>query len=108
LGVPLPEEKPAPAKESGGSVLGWLNPFGSAPKPAPPPPRLDKRQQEKLNKLEADYDSKKAEIAARWRQIGQEGTPIQVKPRKADVRVTHFGLAWVPHWRLPNGKLETA
>ena len=25
--------------------------------------------------------------------------PIQVKPRKADVHVTHFGLGWAPYWR---------
>jgi len=28
---------------------------------------------------------------------------IQVKPRKGDIRVTHFGLAWAPFWR-PDGR----
>ena len=37
-----------------------------------------------------------AEIIEKWKRIGEEATAIQVKPRKADVRVTHFGLAWAP------------
>ena len=54
------------------------------------------RQEEKQRKLKADYQAKQAEIREKWRRVGDEATPIQVKPRKADVRVTHFGLAWVP------------
>ena len=38
--------------------------------------------------------SKVAEIEAKWKRVGGEATAIQVKPRKADVHVTHFGLAW--------------
>jgi hypothetical protein len=30
---------------------------------------------------------------------GGHGRQARVEPRKADVRVTQFGLAWVPCWR---------
>ena len=29
--------------------------------------------------------------------------PLQVKPRKTDVHVTHFGLVWMPYWRVQRG-----
>ena len=74
-------------KGSGGSVLGWM--FKS--KKAPPP-----RQEEKQRRLRGDYQAKCAEIEEKWKRAGEEATPVQVKPRKTDVRVTRFGLAWVP------------
>jgi hypothetical protein len=95
LGIDLPDE---PAGKSAGSWLDWVIPFRSAPaKPAPGP--AASRQEEKERKLTADYLAKKAELAEKWKRIGDEATPIQVKPRKVDVRVTQFGLAWVPCWR---------
>jgi hypothetical protein len=74
-------------KGSGSSVLGWV--FKSK-KAAPP------RQEEKQRRLRGDYQAKCAEIAEKWKRAGEEATPVQVKPRKTDVRVTRFGLAWVP------------
>ena len=52
-----------------------------------------------FNELTADYQGKRAEIAEKWKRIGTESTPIQVKAKRADIRVTHFGLAWLPRWR---------
>jgi hypothetical protein len=54
------------------------------------------RQEEKERKLMADYEAKQGEIAEKWRRVGEEYTPLQIKPRKSDVRVTQFGLAWMP------------
>jgi hypothetical protein len=89
------EEKPS------GSWLDWLNPFASAP--ARPKKKASRaasgKQEEKLRKLRADYQAKRNEIVEKWKRVGDEVTPVQVKPRKADVRVTHFGLAWLPQWR---------
>jgi hypothetical protein len=90
LGLKLPDEQPA---KSGGSWLGWIF---KQPQPAESgDPKLD----EKRRKLTTDYQSKVAEITEKYKGIGEEATAIQVKPRKADVHVTHFGLAWAPHWR---------
>jgi hypothetical protein len=73
------------------SLISRLNPFGSAPTK-----NLTPRQEEKVRKLTADYQARQAEIREKWKRAGLEVTPIQVKPRKADVRVTHFGIGWVP------------
>jgi hypothetical protein len=89
LDADLPDE---PKKKAGGSWWDALNPFSSS-KPSGP---AATRQEEKLRKLTADYQSKRAEIVEKWKRAGEECVPIQVKPRKADVHVTHFGIAWVP------------
>jgi hypothetical protein len=52
-----------------------------------------------VRKLTTDYEAKRAEIMEKWKRVGEEAGPIQVKPRKVDVRVTHFGIAWVPFVR---------
>ncbi len=91
LDMALPADEPEAKK--GGSLFGWL--FGSsAPKPAAS--SGGGREEAKQRKLEADYQSKRNEIREKWKRAGEEATPVQVKPRKSDVRVTHFGLAWVP------------
>jgi Helicase HerA, central domain len=63
----------------------------------------DARLDEKRGKVRTDYISKTGEIAEKWKRIGEEATAIQVKPRKADVHVTHFGLGWAPYWRTTGG-----
>ncbi len=84
----LPDDTPP---DRGVSFLSRLNPFGSGPTKSLPP-----RQEEKVRKLTADYQAKQAEIREKWKRAGQEVTPIQVKPRKTDVRITHFGIGWLP------------
>jgi hypothetical protein len=74
----------------------------------PPAGKAGTKQEEKVRKLTADYLAKRAELIEKWKRVGEERTAIQVKPRKADVRVTHFGLAWAPCFRraLAGGKVE--
>jgi hypothetical protein len=95
LGVKAPED-PAEAKAGPNLLDHILGRGAAAKKPAGPP--ADKHG-EKVRKLEADYQSKRNEVAEKWKRAGDEVTPIQVKPRKVDIRVTHFGLAWAPFWR---------
>jgi hypothetical protein len=98
LGMKLPEE---PVQRHAG-FWSWLTasvtPVSKAPS-GPPSSRLEEKQR----KLTADYQSKKNEICEKWKRIGEEAVPIDVKPRKADVRVTHFGLAWAPFWLAGGG-----
>jgi hypothetical protein len=85
-------DAPRDAGSSGNSILGWLfSPILSLAKE-----EESNELNEKQRKLKADYQAKQAEIHEKWKRIGEESAPLQVKPRKADVRVTHFGLAWVP------------
>jgi hypothetical protein len=91
LGMSLPEE---PVKKTAG-FRSWLTASVTpiARKPSGP---AASRQEEKQRKLAGDYQSKKNEICEKWKNVGEEATPLEVKPRKTDVRVTHFGLAWAP------------
>jgi hypothetical protein len=92
LGMKVPgdeEERP------GGSLLGRL--FGSREREPSGPP--SSRQEEKERKMTGDYRSRQSEIREKWKRAGEEATAVQLKPRKGDVRVTHFGLAWVPRVR---------
>ena len=77
------------------AALVLVSSLGVACKSRPSGPPASK-QEEKERKLEADYESKRNEIREKWKNVGEEATPVQVKPRKVDVRVTIFGLAWVP------------
>jgi hypothetical protein len=58
-----------------------------------------KGREDRIAKLQADYQAKQDEIVERCKRLGEEATPVQLKPRKVDIRVTHFGLAWAPFWR---------
>ncbi len=80
LGLNLPDEKPGKKSAAG----------------ADDDPKLE----EKRRKLATDYQSKVAEITEKWKRVGEEAAAIQVKPRKADIHVTHFGLAWAPYWHV--------
>jgi hypothetical protein len=91
LGVELPDD-PALARSSS-TIWDWITSLASSKQPSGPP---SSRQEEKERKLTGDYLAKLAEIREKWKHIGDQATPIEVKPRKVDVHVTHFGLAWVP------------
>jgi hypothetical protein len=95
LDAALPDESKKTKETKNSSWWDAINPFAATTIKLPAR-ELTPRQEEKLRKLTADYQSKRAEIVEKWKRIGEECTPIQVKPRKADVHVTHFGIAWVP------------
>jgi hypothetical protein len=97
LGVPMPEGH----VRDEGSPLDVLNPlswFRSAPKPA------DKDQ---INKLHSEWLIKQADIVDKWKAIGETYTEVTLSPRRQDVQVTQFGLAWAPFWEIDNaGRVE--
>jgi hypothetical protein len=57
-----------------------------------------KGRDDKIARLEGDLQAKRDEIRERFRRAGEEAVAVQLKPRKTDVRITHFGLAWTPFW----------
>ncbi len=104
LGAALPE----PAADQGGtgsSLLGLINPLNwiGSMMPKSAGPARPARQEEALRKLQAEWHGKVAAIAEKWRQAGEEYGEVQLTPRRADVRVVRFGLAWAPFWQLPAG-----
>jgi len=92
--VALGEDLPADtASAKSGTVWSWLGMGGGSSKPT--------KEEEKLRKVTTDYYAKMAEIEEKWKLAAEEVTGVQVKPRKSDVRVTHFGVGWVPFCRRP-------
>jgi hypothetical protein len=85
-------------------VLNW---FSLGPKKitlGPPPTAAEGKKfaklQEQIRALDADWQTKQAKIWQTWQPIGETYTEVLLTPRKTDVRATHFGLAWVPYWKL--------
>jgi hypothetical protein len=103
LGTKLPEEEP----ERHGGFWAWLTasvtPVSRTPS-GPPTSRLEEKQR----KLAGEYQAKRNEICEKWKRVGEEATQVEIKPRKIDVRISQFGIGWVPCWRLPDGKAVPA
>jgi hypothetical protein len=97
LNLPMPSlsVEQRSGTDTGGGVLGWvLAPLklgASAVKAvagtAPTKKQLD---------LEADWKGRVAALYEKWRQIGEGHTELLLTPRKVDVQVSTFGLAWAP------------
>ncbi len=47
-----------------------------------------KNREDRIAKLEADLKARLDELTEKYRLIAEEATPLQVKPRKVDIRVT--------------------
>jgi hypothetical protein len=88
LGVPMPEGH---VREEG-SLLDLLNPLNwlkSMPK---------RHVEDKVQKLHVEWLTRQAEIASQFKAAGEEYSETTLAPRRQDVQVTQFGLAWVPTW----------
>jgi hypothetical protein len=44
-----------------------------------------------------------AEINDRWGRVVNESTEVTIAPRKSDVLVKVFGVAWLPHYVVKSG-----
>ncbi len=67
------------------------------------------KEQQKRDKLLTDYQTQRNKLVEKWRGISEHYGETVLKPRKADVQVTHFGLAWAPFWQgTDSGKSQPA
>ena len=94
LGVPLPAFSPVKTEEKRGSILEWmlLSPFKLG---APVVNTLTPPSKKQID-LEAEYKGKVGALYEKWRQIGEDHGEVLLTPRKVDVQVTTFALAWGP------------
>lgn len=60
---------------------------------------VEKRRQER-ERFVADYHQGIAAIRDKWQQKAEDIRELRLSPRKSDIRVLAFGLAWTPHWIL--------
>src|SRR5262249_2822241 len=102
FGAEVPEESKAQPARAPWLDIGWL--YTLAVPPAKPTVRLTAKQQENLRTLEEDWKQKRKDLADKWRQAGEEYAEVTINPRRTDVRVTHFGIAWAPFWRATGGE----
>src|SRR5262249_13452276 len=92
-GAKMPEGV-APEKH-GPSVLNLVNPLwwlGFTAK--------EQRPTGKVERLRAEWFAKQAAIYEKWRQVGEGYEDVPLTPRRQDVQVTSFGLAWAPFWEV--------
>ena len=86
--------------------------FNTAPKviqlgPPPADPAVSAVQAQ-LEKEQADWANTKAKLIRTWHEAVDDISEATLKPRKADVEVQKFGLAWMPFFRLKDemGRVE--
>lgn len=61
--------------------------------------------------LEEELRERVAAIKQEWEDAVDNLESYEVRPRRKDVRISFFGLAWFPHWRITyqisDGKIDT-
>jgi t-SNARE complex subunit (syntaxin) len=62
-----------------------------------------KELEEQISEVKQDATDALEELDAKWREQIDEMEEIEVRPRRADVRIELFGLAWLPYWELGVG-----
>ena len=60
--------------------------------------------EEQIEELEQEAKAEMEELDAKWRELIDEVEEVEVRPRRADVRVDLFALAWLPHWEIRIGE----
>jgi DNA helicase HerA-like ATPase len=60
------------------------------------------RLSNELESLERERDSLATEINNRWGSIVSEFDEVTIKPKKTDVYVNVFGIAWMPYYLIQN------
>ncbi len=59
-----------------------------------------KELQGDLEDLDAELQEEVASIREQWEEALSELEDYDVRPRRKDVQISFFGLAWTPHWRV--------
>jgi hypothetical protein len=93
LGIPIPEGH-VRGEESLLDTLNPLNWFRATP---------TRTEESTINQLHSEWLVKQADIVAQWTKVGEEYTENALAPRRQDVQITQFGLAWLPFWEIDRG-----
>jgi len=58
------------------------------------------RLEQEMEDLRREMEEEAAVIADRWADVAEANDLHPVKPRRSDVKVVLFGLAWLPSWEV--------
>ncbi len=56
--------------------------------------------EEMIEELEEEAKREIKELADKWVELIDEVEEIEVRPRRTDVQVNLFAIAWIPHWEV--------
>jgi hypothetical protein len=59
--------------------------------------------EQQLAELEEEATRELEDLTAKWSALIDEVEQEEVRPRRADVRIDLFALAWIPHWQVQAG-----
>ena len=65
---------------------------------------LTECQAEQIEELEAEAKAEVEDLTEKWNALIDEVEEEEVRPRRTDVRLNLFALAWVPRWELMVGE----
>ena len=60
--------------------------------------------EDQIEELEQEAKAELEELDAKWRELLDDLEDEEVRPRRADVRIDLFALAWLPHWEIRLGE----
>ena len=60
----------------------------------------DVREKQQVEDLLAELEQERDRIQERWSEIADDLETIHLRPRKADIFVEDWGVAWVPYWDI--------
>jgi hypothetical protein len=95
----------------GEALLSYFWSWGSRPAAANPAAQQQVRQvqtelerrQAALQQAQAEWSEAVNQLQAKWQAKVEDVKETRLTPRKSDVKVTLFGLAWAPFWHLEGG-----
>ena len=60
--------------------------------------------EDQIEELEQEAKAELEELDAKWRELIDDLEDIEVRPRRTDVLLDLFALAWLPHWEIRLGE----
>jgi hypothetical protein len=56
--------------------------------------------EKQIAELRREWDQALQELTEEAAEVSRQVEEVQIKPRKTDIDLTVFGLAWVPYWHV--------
>src|SRR5262249_61076598 len=67
--------------------------------------RLSPFEQGQLDELDLTWRREQETLAMKYKEQGETISELMLKPRREDIKILEFGLAWAPFWHTADGRL---